>query len=111
METAGLLLRAGATLAARPPGPPELASDSRRGTVSGGGGGGGQPRDAECPLHCAVRAGSGPGAADCVQLLLEVGADPRCVEAGADGWTPLHIAADRGATRIVKVSQSLSSEG
>lgn len=57
----------------------------------------------ECPLHCAVRAGAGPAAGDCVQLLLEVGADPRCVEPGGGGWTPLHISADRGAVRSVKV--------
>ncbi|KAK3919392.1 Transient receptor potential channel pyrexia [Frankliniella fusca] len=61
------------------------------------------PRDSECPLHCAVRAGAGAGAADCVQLLLEVGADPDCVEAGGGGWTPLHIAADRGAVRAVRL--------
>ncbi|XP_034233542.1 transient receptor potential channel pyrexia [Thrips palmi] len=57
----------------------------------------------ECPLHCAVRAGVGPAAGDCVQLLLEVGADPRCVEPGGGGWTPLHISADRGAVRSVKL--------
>ncbi|KAE8745493.1 hypothetical protein FOCC_FOCC007873, partial [Frankliniella occidentalis] len=63
--------------------------------------GDGEPRDSECPLHCAVRAGA--GAADCVQLLLEVGADPCCVEPDGGGWTPLHIAADRGAVRTVRL--------